>query len=71
MHASPFEGTTEKVRFTVPARPSRLVAVTVEAWTVPAATVMLVGDVVMVKSWTVYATVAEWDNDPLVPVIAT
>ncbi len=71
VQASPLEGTTEKVRFTVPARPSRLVTVRVEVSGVPAETVMIVGKAVIVKSWTVMVTVAEWDNDPLVPVILT
>ena len=53
VHVSPFEGTTEKARFTVPMRPSRLVRVIVEVWAVPASAVMLVGEAVIVKSWTV------------------
>ena len=37
----------------------------------PATTVTLVGLAATVKSWTVNVTVAECDNDPLVPVTVT
>jgi len=45
--------------------------VIVEGPAVPASTVTLDGLVAKAKSWTVKATVAECDRDPLVPVTVT
>jgi len=59
------------VRLTTPAKPFRPVTVIVE---VPAAftfKLTLVGLAAIVKSWTTYVTVTEWDSEPLVPVTPT
>lgn len=53
VHVSPFDGMTEKARFTVPVRPPRLVMVILEVWIVPAVAMMLVGEAAIVKSWIV------------------
>ncbi len=47
------------------------VIVIVEVPVAPALTVTMVGLVVIVKSCTMYVTVTEWDNEPLVPVTST
>ena len=59
------------VRLTTPEKPWRPVTVIVDVPALPAFTVTLVGLALIVKSWTVNVTVAEWDNDPLVPVTVT
>ncbi len=59
------------VRLTTPAKPFTAVIVIVEVPEEPAFTVTLVGDAVIVKSWTTNVTVTEWDRDPLVPVTNT
>ena len=59
------------VRLTTPAKPFTAEIVIVEVPAEPALTVTLVGDAVMVKSWTTNVTVTEWDRDPLVPVTNT
>ncbi len=59
------------VRLTTPAKPFTEEIVIVEVPAEPALTVTLVGDAVMVKSWTTNVTVTEWDRDPLVPVTNT
>jgi hypothetical protein len=43
----------------------------VEVPEAPARTVTVVGLAEIAKSWTVYVTVAEWDNELLVPVTVT
>ena len=59
------------VRLTTPAKPFTAVIVIVEVPAEPALTVTLVGDAVIVKSWTTNVTVTECDRDPLVPVTKT
>jgi hypothetical protein len=59
------------VRLTTPANPLTAVIVIVEVPVTPGLTVTLVGLAVIVKSWTMYVTVTEWDNEALVPVTPT
>jgi len=59
------------VRLTTPAKPFTAVIVIVEVPAEPALIVTLVGDAVIVKSWTTNVTVTECDRDPLVPVTRT
>jgi hypothetical protein len=59
VHVRPVAGETVSVNATVPAKPLRLVTVTVEVPAMPASTVTLVGLAVTEKSWTVTVTVAE------------
>jgi hypothetical protein len=59
------------VRLTTPANPLTAIIVIVEVPVPPALTVKLVGLAVTVKSWTMYVTVTEWDNEALVPVTPT
>ena len=58
-------------RLTTPAKPFTAEIVIVEVPEEPAFTVTLVGDAVIVKSWTTNVTVTECDRDPLVPVTKT
>ena len=58
-------------RFTMPAKPSSPVIVTVDVPGLPLFTLTLVGLAAMVKSWTVKVTVTEWERLLLVPVTIT
>jgi len=60
-----------EVRATVPANPLTGATVIVEVPMVPAVVVTVVRLALMVKSVTVYVTIAEWLIDPLVPVTVT
>jgi hypothetical protein len=58
------------LKLTVPANPLTAATETVEVACWP--TLTAAGEVVVrVKSWTTYVTVAEWDNESLVPVTPT
>jgi hypothetical protein len=71
VQVSPVAGETVSVKETAPVKPWRDVVVMVEVPEAPARTVTLVGLAETAKSWTVYVTVAEWDNELLVPVTVT
>jgi hypothetical protein len=71
VHVRPVLGETLDVSETVPAKPSSAVTVIVDVPATPAFTVTLVVLALIVKSWIVYVTVAEWDRVPLVPVTVT
>jgi len=70
LHVRP-EGDTCEVRATVLANPLTGATVIVEVPMVPAVVVTVVRLALMVKSVTVYVTIAEWLIDPLVPVTVT
>jgi hypothetical protein len=59
VHVRPVVGEIVSVRLTTPEKPWRAVIVIVEVPATPALTVTAVGLAAMVKSWTVYVTVAE------------
>jgi hypothetical protein len=73
VQVSPVAGETAEDTPTVPAKPLTEPIVIVEVPAVPALTVTAVGLAVIVKSATatVKATVADCDNEPLVPVTVT
>jgi hypothetical protein len=56
---------------TIPAKPFDPETVTVVDPALPAFTLTMVGVRLIVKSWMVKVTVAEWDKPPLVPVVVT
>ncbi len=64
-------GAAEVVRDMLPAKPPRLLTVTLEESEVPNPMVRTVGLAEIVKSTTSTVKVAEWDNDPLFPVTVT
>lgn len=68
-------GETEVVRLTSPAKPCRLVRVTVEVPRLPRGITKEEGLAVIPKSWTLTVTVVEWDREldrvMLVPVTVT
>ncbi len=64
-------GAPVAVKETTPVKPFIAVTVMVEVAEEPATKLSVVGLAVTVKSVTVTATVAEWDNAPLVPVTVT
>lgn len=72
-HVKPVTGETVATRLTVPVKPPMEATVIVEMPEAPATTVKLVGLAAMEKSTTttLNVTVAERDNDPLVPVTVT
>ena len=59
VHVRPVAGETAAARLTTPLNPCRPVTVMVDVAAVPALTVTVVGLAAIVKSWTVYVTVAE------------
>ncbi len=67
----PVAGDMLEVRDTTPLKPLTAVTVTVDVPEPGATKLKLVGLAEIVKSCTVTVTVAEWDNDPLVPVTVT
>jgi hypothetical protein len=69
----PVVGLTDVIRSTVPAKPFRLARLIVDTPLDPALTASDDGLEEMLKSGTVTVTVtiAEWDNEPLVPVTVT
>jgi hypothetical protein len=71
VQVKPVAGLTVEVRLTNPLKPCWAVIVIVEVPEAFAETVTLVGLAVIVKSWTVYVTVAERARLPLVPVTVT
>jgi hypothetical protein len=71
LHVRPDEGRMVSVRLTVPVNPLALETVTVDVPVVPEKTRTLVGLALMVKSCTVYVTLAEWVREDPVPVTVT
>jgi len=71
LQVKPVAGDIEDDRVTVPVKLFTGATVIVDAPASPALTDRLVGAAAMVKSWTLYATVVEWDRVPLVPVTVT
>ena len=67
-HVSPVDGKTFEVSETVPGKPSNPDTVMVDDPPLPEKTSKLIGLAETVKSWIVYATVAEWDRLSPVPV---
>jgi hypothetical protein len=65
------DGDTVEASVMVPVKPLTGVTVMVDVAAAPAVVATAVGLAVNVKSMTVYATVAVWDNEPLVPVTVT
>jgi len=70
-HVRPDDGATDDEIDTVPANPLTAVRVMADVPIIPALTGIEVGLATRVKSWTVYVTVAEWDNEPLAPATVT
>jgi hypothetical protein len=70
VHVNP-AGDTELVSATVPVKPLTGATVIVDVAAVPAVVVTEVGLAVIVKSFGVKVTVAEWDRVALVPVTVT
>ena len=71
LQVKPVAGLTFELRLTSPLKPCRAFIEMVELPETPAETVTVVGLADIVKSWTVYVTVAECNRLPLVPVIVT
>lgn len=71
LQASPELDDIARARFTVPAKPKRLLTVIVELPVRFASIVRLADTAVTVKSWTVYDTVTLCRSDPLLAVTVT
>jgi hypothetical protein len=71
VQVKPVAGLTFELRLTSPLKLCSAFIVMVELPETPAETVTVVGLADIVKSWTVYVTVAECDRLPFVPVIVT
>lgn len=71
VHVIPVTGLMLNARLTAPLKPWSPVTVIVEVPEAPALTMTVVGLAAIVKSWTVYVTVAVWDRLPLEAVTVT